>query len=73
MAIKFKHKVSKKHSEKALIKFINNTLILNNDLKTDAIRKFKIQIDEGDKKKKKSYLEYFSAIDPPEEMKEKLT
>lgn len=72
MAIKFKHKVQKKHAEKALVKFINNTLMLNEDLKTNMIRKFKIQVDEGEKKVKKSYLGYFSTINPTEEMKEYL-
>ena len=73
MAIKFKHKVSKKHSEKALIKFINNTLMLNYDIETNMIRKFKVQIDEGEKKTKKSYMGYFSAINPTEEMKDKFS
>jgi hypothetical protein len=69
VAIKFKHKVSKKHSEKMLIKFINNTLILNDDLKTDILRKFKVQVDEGEKKTKKSYLGYFSSINPSDDIK----
>jgi hypothetical protein len=73
VAIKFKHKVAKKHSEKALVKFINNTLMLNDDIKTDIIRKFKVQIDEGEKKIKKSYMGYFSATNPTDETKENLS
>ena len=73
MAIKFKHKVSKKHSQRMLVKFVNNTLILKDDIKTDILRKFKVQVEEGEKKTKKSCMGYFSAIDPSEEMKERLT
>jgi len=47
--------------------------MLNDDIKTDIIRKFKIQVDEGEKKKKKSYMGYFSAVNPTEEMKEKIS
>jgi hypothetical protein len=73
VAIKFKHKVSKKHAQRMLIKFINNALILNDDLKTDILRKFKVQVDEGEKKTKKSCMGYFSAINPSEELKERLS
>jgi len=37
------------------------------------IRKFKVKIDEGEKKIKKSYMGYFSAINPTEEMKDNLS
>jgi len=43
--------------------------MLNYDIETNMIRKFKVQIDEGEKKTKKSYMGYFSAFNPTEEMK----
>jgi hypothetical protein len=73
VAIKFKHKVAKKHSQRMLIKFINNTLILKEDIQTNMLRKFKVQVDEGEKKTKKSCMGYFSAINPNEDLKEKLS
>ena len=47
--------------------------MLNEDLKTDIIRKFKVQIDDGEKKTKKTYMGYFSAINPGNDIKERLS
>lgn len=57
--------------DKALIKFIDNTLILNDDINTTMIRKFKLKDDENDKKSKTVYG-YFSSVNPSEEIKDNL-
>jgi hypothetical protein len=53
---------------KALLKFINSTLILNEDLNTEIIRKFKIKEDEASKIEKTVYG-YLSSINPSDEVK----
>jgi hypothetical protein len=57
---------------KALLKFINSTLILNEDLNTEIVRKFKIKEDEASKIEKIVYG-YFSSINPSDEVKAALS
>ena len=57
--------------DKALITFINNTLILNESINTTMIRKFKIKNDDQDKREK-TIFGYFSAVNPSQDIKDNL-